>query len=243
MRNLIWTSLGILMAVFIGGCAAFEDPSQRATENAESTIVAKTISAVDIQVETVNALKLTADGAAQLTSNLTAAFVERGHLQETIDVMRGVNPGITVGGSTPVPLFAGSPTALDGGPAAGQGPSPSPGSQAIYTNPVTTTQVDANFCAIQSETSFTMDTELIYFVVTVQNLPQNVSFSMRVNRDGEPTPLDEDVNFWVSDGHYDRTCIYYGLDSNNFPFVAGSYRVTLLANGEGVATTEVFTIN
>lgn len=234
-----WVSFLILLGLVISSCAAFEDPSKRATQNAESTMMSSTISAVDTQIETVVALQATADSAVLLEAQLTQVAGERDALQLTVSASGQVTTGITVG--QPNSNVGSTPSALDGGAPAGNLPSPSPPStQTQYINGQTASQLTADYCAAAPQTTFSTTSDVIYFVVTARNLQPNVAFSLRISQEGQIRNLD--TNFWVSDGVYDNTCIYYGIDSNNIPFEAGSYTVELLADTQSIAQTN-FTIN
>lgn len=230
--------LSLIMMVLVTSCAAFEDPSQRATENAENTALARTIAVVDVQIETMVALQATADSAALLSSQVTQIAGERDALRATLNI--GV-PGANSGGFSPTsaPAPGSTPSALDGGAPAGPLPSPTTASGVQYVQATTSTTLLDNSCAANPQEMFRSDTEVIYFVVTVENLSAGTSFSLRISEEGQIRNLD--TNFWTSDGFYDRTCIWYGIDSANIPFEPGNFTAELLADNRSVAQTS-FTI-
>lgn len=237
-----WFSLWgiILFVILASGCTAFEDPSKRATENAESTALSRTISAVDMQNETIIALQATADSAALIEAQLTQVVAERNTLQLTVAAIANSNNGgvvLSQPNANPTPQGG---TTLDGGAPAGPGPSATPNQQPQYVDTRISSGVNANFCALNNQSTFSMGTTIVYFVAVGQNIPRGVNYSLRISQDGGV--LNQDPNFWTSDDFYESTCIYYEIDENNIDFEAGAYTVELLANNISVAQA-TFTIN
>ena len=242
-----WLSLvAVVMMMFVASCAAFEDPSQRATENAENTAFARTVSAVDVQLETMAVLQQTADGVEQLEAQMAQLQNDRDRLATQV-----ANGGQFVN-NAPVPTtnnddpFFTQPSpipspqqtqALGGGVPAGTQPTATITANQQFPSAVTSTAVDETACRpIGVTDTFSMETEIIYFVVSAVNLNAGTNFTLRVMQGEEE--LDIDPVFWTSDTHYEQTCVYYGLDSQNFQFLAGTYTVELLANNQLVQQAE-----
>ena len=245
LRTSPWISITILViaVLVISGCAAFEDPSVRATENANSTAISNTVSAVEQQQETVSALQATADSAVLLESQVTQISAERNKLQSTLTALQ-TSGGAALSQPTSIaPGPASTPSTIDGGAPAGPGPSPTPpagNAQARYVNPQIASSLTDSFCAANNQTTVSMGADVIYFVAIAQNIRPGVQYSLRITEGGQIRNLD--TNFWTSDDNYESTCIYYGIDENNIPFEAGTYTAELLANNEPVAQAN-FTIN
>lgn len=243
-----WLSLvAIVMLLFVASCAAFEDPSQRATENAENTAFARTVSAVDVQLETMAVLQQTADGVEQLEAQMAQLQNDRDRLatqianggqipsSASLPTVDNSNPYIT---QQPSPIPAPQETqAVGGGVPAGPQPTEAVAGNQQFPSAVTSTAVDENACRpIGVTDTFSMQAEVIYFVVTAVNLNAGTNFTLRVMQGEEE--LDIDPVFWTSDSNYEQTCVYYGLDSQNFEFLAGTYTVELLANNQLVQQAE-----
>lgn len=223
----------------IAGCDAFADPSQKATENAESTQLWATVGAIETQSSTITALRATADSAALLAAQATQLSLERDQLRGTISVLSALGnnsfssqPQPSTGGS---PLVA-TPSTVDGGVAAGVGPTPAVQSGATYSQTTTTSRLTADRCAADTTADFATSTEIVYFVTVGQNIPAGTRFSLRIS-DVNGTVLNTDNSFWTSDDIYEQTCIWYGINADNITFEAGSYRVELLANDIAVTQT------
>jgi hypothetical protein len=240
-----WFSLiAIVIVLFITSCAAFEDPSQRATENAENTAFARTVSAVDVQLETMAVLQQTADGIEQLEAQMAQLQNDRDRLATQIanggQVVNNA-PAPTIDNSDPfisqpslAPVPQQTQQALDGGAPAGPQPTGTSVASQQFVNPVTSTDIDESSCqALGVTDTFSMEADVVYFVVSAVNLEPGTNFTLQVMQ-GETT-LDTDPTFWTSDDFYPQTCIYYGMDAQNFEFVAGTYTAELLANGDIVA--------
>ncbi len=233
-RVAVWCSLLVLMG-FLSACAAFEDPSRKATQNAESTALWATVGVAQNQNETIVALIATADNASILAQAATQVSVERDQLRSTINAIAN-NP---VSSGLPVAPFGSTPPALDGGVPAGPVPTTQSGSSTnnstgTYVSGTTASTLTADFCAADSVTTFAADAPLIYFVIVARNVLANVEFSIRVSSNG--SVVNQDTAFWTSDAVYPDTCIYYALDNANIPdWAAGTYTVELLANNQSVS--------
>ncbi|MBI5929362.1 MAG: hypothetical protein HY862_08645 [Chloroflexi bacterium] len=236
-RVAVWSCLLVVMGL-LSACAAFEDPSKKATQNAESTALWATVGVAQNQNETIVALIATADNASVLAQQATQVSVERDQLRATINAVANnpVNPGLSN-----IP-FGSTPPALDGGVPAGPLPTNQAGSSTttqnngtgIYVTATTGSTLTTDFCAADSLTTFASDAPLIYFVTVARNIPSGVEFSIRVSSNG--SVVNQDTAFWTSDDVYPETCIYYALDNANIPnWAAGTYTVELLANNQSVS--------
>ncbi|MCI0712151.1 MAG: hypothetical protein L0154_18495 [Chloroflexi bacterium] len=242
-----WLSLvAIIVVLFVTSCAAFEDPSQRATENAENTAFARTVSAVDVQLETMAVLQQTADGVEQLEAQMAQLQNDRDRLATQVANGGQFNSGPVPTTNNSDPFFTQQPSpipapqqtqAVGGGVPAGPQPTQAvPGNQQ-FIGAVTSTAIDqSTFCALSPTDTFSTQAEVIYFVVTAVDLNPGINFTLRLMQ-GETT-LDTDPTFWTSDAFYEQTCIYYGMDSQNFEFMTGTYTAELLANNEVVQQAE-----
>jgi hypothetical protein len=238
-----WFSLAFIITLLGSACAAFEDPSERATANAQNTAVANTVSAIDLQNETVVALQATANNVSLLEAQVTQIAAERNSLQATVNALQGGSNGLpNSSAANTIPAPPTTPSTLDGGAPAGPGPSvtPNAGQQTAYVDTKTAGALTSDFCAANTQSSFGMEIDTIYFVTVARNINRGVQYSLRITQDGQIRNLD--TNFWTSDTSYETTCIYYGIDENNIPFEPGTYTVELLANNQPVAQS-TFTIN
>lgn len=236
-RVALWASL-LVTGGMLSACAAFEDPSRKATQNAENTAVWATVAVSKNQNETIVALIATADNASVLAQQATQVSIERDQLRATVNAISNnpVNP------SLPGAAFGTTPPALDGGVPAGPGPTSQVGgssttqdtSTGIYVSATTASTLTADFCAADALTTFAADAPLVYFVTLARNVPSGVAYSIRVSSNG--SVVNQDTAFWTSDAVYDETCIYYALDNANIPdWAAGTYTVELLANNASVS--------
>jgi hypothetical protein len=249
---LIWSKLDwgyklillVSLSLLGAGCAAFEDPSHRATANAENTIIASTLSMVELQQETMVSLQATADSAVKFSAQLTQVNSERNALRATLG---GASANTGAGGGNPnttggvvirgTPNPGATPSTLDGGVPAGTGPSPTPALSPnipAFENARTTSDLTADSCAINNQSTFSQSNNIIYFVVVARNLQAGTDFSLKITQDG--VLRNRHVSFWVSDAFYETTCVYYGIDRQNIPdFEPGNYTVELLVGEEVVA--------
>ncbi|NDJ86319.1 MAG: hypothetical protein GYB66_10565 [Chloroflexi bacterium] len=221
-------AIGLLLAL-MAACSAFEDPSKRATENAQNTEVWTRVYGLETQEATIQAMQQTADSAIVQASQLEQANTRIAELQGTNAALLS-NPGT---GATP--FVAG--TAVGGGAPAGPGPSPSalasPGSTTRYIEATTSTGQDQDGCATGTQTTFSPDAGSLYFVVRAQNVVPGISYGLRVTTNGQQVAVDPD--FWTSDVQYDETCIWYEIDDSTIAFTPATYTAELLANNAVVA--------
>lgn len=221
-----WSALFILtVTILLSSCAAFEDPSKKATQNAQSTALWTRVYDLETQQATIVALRLTADSANNMATQLANANSQINILRAT-GAAQEIRPANTPG------LL---PTPIGGGSAAGVIPSPSPSTSTgtSYVQTTVATTIDNNGCPTQSQNTFTTSTNMIYFVTRALGVTPGISFSLRVTLSNQV--IATDPNFWVSDQIYEDTCIWYGLDRDNFPFSPGMYTVEFLANNVTVA--------
>ncbi len=247
MRQQTWLLgiVGLLTAFLMSSCAAFEDPSKRATANAEDTAVAATLSVVEFQNETMVALRATADTGVALSQQLTQSANNPASTPVN-------NTNSTTGSS----VFGTAAPAVDGGNPIGTVPTPTftlpaitptvdtgAGTvETVYSRATIASSLDDAYCALNNVDTFDLtNMETVYFVVYVQNLQPGVSFSLRIeNLAGGLAAVDQ--NFWTSDGEYDSTCVYYGIDSQTMggEFLAGSFNAILQADGQNVINAEFY---
>lgn len=254
MRQQTWF-LGIvalIMAGILSSCAAFEDPSKRATANAEDTAVAATLSVVEFQNETMVALRATADAGVVLSQQMTQSA---NNPVSTSVSNTNTNTGDSV--------FGTAAPAVDGGNPIGTVPTSTFTPSAIIATPTTDTSgtngttttvysratiassLDDAYCALNNVDTFDLTSvDTVYFVVYVQNLQPGVSFSLRIeNLAGGLAAVDQ--NFWTSDDEYASTCVYYGIDAQTMggAFTAGSFDAILQANGQNVINAEFYVMD
>lgn len=234
-------SLALISIIILTGCSAFEDPSKRATANAEDTAIAATLSVVEFQNETMVALRGTADQGMILSQQMTQSA------SNPVSANNNNSNGTVFGGSTPI--------AIDGGAPGGTQPTrpPQPTSipvptatqaTAIYSRATIADELDDAFCALNEVDTFDIATvDTIYFVIYVQQLKPGVTFDLRVDRlsGGRVT---QTPNFWTSDTLYESTCIYYGIDSEDMggQLSVDSFKAILFANTVEVASAEFYIV-
>lgn len=230
LQYFLFGIISLITVSVLSSCSAFEDPSKRATANAEDTAIAATISVVEFQNETMVALRQTADAGVALSQQMT----------QSAGNPVAANPNANNTDSSKGPVTTPQPTAFGGGNSGGNSPTSiptpiptSPPATAIYSYATTTDTLDNAFCALSDVTEFSVNADIVYFVIEVQNLKPGVVFSLRVRGADGGLPGRDD-NFWTSDTLYESTCIYYGIDADTMPFEVGTYRAILLANGEEV---------
>ena len=237
----------------ISACAAFEDPSQRATENAQSTALWTLVYDFQTQKPTLEAIAQTADGAAFFATRLAQINDENNNLRATNAALLA-NPASS----------GGVPTAIGGGQPAGSIPtsnvfSSSAGSvptQVVRTSTpipantsntnvsgvtssgvrfsgsLTGTDIDDFGCVTGIQNTFAQSVESVYFATTALNVTQGVAFSLRIKDASDGRTVASDPNFWVADDVYDETCIWYNIDRSTMVFNQGTYTIELLADGE-----------
>lgn len=244
----------LVAALLVSACAAFEDPSQRATENAQNTALWTMVYGVQTEMPTMEALALTADAAVFFSTQV-------GELNRQNDSLRATNQSLLSGnrpvGTTP---FV-QPTAIGGGQSSGVFPTPTPGvagstslpdasvgtdnqggvvGNTRFSQTVTSAAIDDDGCASGITNSFASSATAIYFVTLALNVEPGISFSLRVTQNG--SEIASDPNFWTPDQTYDQTCIWYNIDRTTMDFFTGTYTAEFLANGT-VAATATFVIS
>lgn len=229
-RQVMWGSLIIILVGFISACAAFEDPSKKATENAQNTALWTRVYALETQESTIVALRQTADGSVIMQTQWADATVQVGALRATNSaLLRNPSPPTVATPNLP-------PTAIGGGAPAGPQPTEIPSLATRYSQATTSTDQDEDGCAVNITTSFEAETtELIYFIVRVSGVVPGTTYGLRVSSFGQVVAVDP--NFWTSDQAYADTCVWYGIDRDTMEFEAGTYSAELLANGVVAART------
>lgn len=222
---LLGVSVFIIFTILLSSCAAFEDPSKRATENAEITALWSEVDAINTQAPTVQAMRQTAENANLFATQLAQANADLAAARSTNVALQN-NPGAAIISTIPPSNANGQPTALGGGVPAGQGPSPVPAAQFVQTT--TTTGTNDDGCSIDNQNVFTTDTSILYFVTTALNLSSNTSFTLQITTSGQVLMTDQD--FWISDDEYNNICVWYGIDQDTIAFNPGTYTVQLLVN-------------
>lgn len=198
----------VLILTVLSACAAFEDPSQRATENAQNTALWTLVYDFQTQKPTMEAMALTADAAVQLSTQLSNVSIQNQNLQRTNDALvalarggQGLQP-TAIGGGQPAGVVPTSgvpsgsiPTTVAGQP--GQGlPTPTfnvSGSNTISTNVTGNTSSGAGFsraamslsrtddgCAQDIQNSFVQTIDSINFTTEVRNITPGIGFSLNI---------------------------------------------------------------
>lgn len=118
MRKIVlflWLFCSILVITVLSACAAFEDPSQRATENAQNTALWTMVYDFQTQMPSMEAMAATADAAILLSTQLAEADSQNRNLRATNSALLANPPQGNSG-------FAAAPTAVGGGQPAGAVP-------------------------------------------------------------------------------------------------------------------------
>lgn len=219
-QSLIWV---LLFTLLISACAAFEDPSKRATQNAQNTALWTRVHALETQESTLIALRQTADNAVIYQTQWAEATLQVGILRATNNALS--RPGAAT-------LSSGSDTVFSqpGASIPAITPQPTPDSGTRYSQTTTSISKDNDTgCAIGVQNTFDSNTDVIYFIVRALNVMPGTTFGLRVLSQNEQ--VANDPEFWTSDAIYEDTCIWYGIDRDTMPFVPGTYTAELLANG------------
>ena len=247
----------------ISACAAFEDPSQRATENAQSTALWTLVYDFQTQKPTLEAIALTADSADFMATQVAQFSAENDRLRATNAAMLA-NPASS----------GGVPTAIGGGQPAGsiptssvfsstsgsvptqvvRTPTPIPStntntnvsgvtsSGVRFSGSLTGTEIDDFGCVTGIQNTFAQSVESVYFATTALSVTSGVAFSLRIKDASDGRTVASDPNFWVADDEYDQTCIWYNIDRSTMIFNEGTYTIELLADGEvGASVTFLLT--
>ncbi len=253
-------SVLIIAMLLIGACAAFEDPAQRATQNAENTALWTMVYGFQTEMPTMQAIVLTADSAVFLSTQVAQVNNQNEFLRATNAALLSGSGGQGVAPFVP-------PTAIGGGQPAGALPTSSNNQPTIlltpntttsnttttttsndpvsiggarFTQPATSAAINNDGCASGITNTFAQSTSGIYFVTTVLDLPPGIEFGLRITQGG--TVVANDLGFWTSDTTYPQTCVWYNIDRETMSFLAGTYVAELLANNQ-VASTVTFVIS
>lgn len=264
---LFWLFSFLLLVTVLTACAAFEDPSQRATENAQNTEIWERLYDFQEQMPTMEAMAQTADAAVSFSTQLAQANSLNQNYRSTITFLES-NPNAARSGSQPTAIGGGQPSgAFPTQSTSGSNPSGSFPTQSTtravagsggngssttvasdvttsqgtrFTRSVTGTGRDSDNCATNLQNTFSSSASSIIYSSTVMDVLSGTAFSLRV-LSGDRV-IGSDPDFWVADGNYDETCIWYEIDRQTMSFTAGTYTVQLLADDEiGATATFVLT--
>lgn len=142
-----------------------------------------------------------------------------------------ITPSATIPGVTPMSMLQRTatpqPTTILADPTAPR-----------LENPVTSTGVGNDDCAVNTTSNFTTTTPEIYLVVEAVNTPADAQFGSRWSREGTVlADIDFSLNFDI-----ERACIWFFVDQTDFQFTPGNYTVDLTLNGEPAGTPVTFVI-
>ncbi|MCB9436020.1 MAG: hypothetical protein H6673_03390 [Anaerolineales bacterium] len=236
-RAIIWA---LLFTLLISACAAFEDPSKRATQNAQNTALWTRVHALETQESTMIALRQTADNAVIYQTQWAEATLQVGILRATNNALSR-NPGVASSGSGNTGNSGGSVFSTTAPTVPSITPQPTPDTGTRYSQTTTSISKDEDTgCAVGVQNTFDANTDVIYFIVRALNVTPGTTFGLRVLSQNEQ--ISNDPEFWTSDVIYDDTCIWYGIDRDTMPFVPGTYTAELVANGI-VRVRTTFVIN
>jgi hypothetical protein len=117
---LFWLFCSILLITVLAACAAFEDPSQRATENAQNTALWTMVYDFQTQKPSIEAMEQTANAAVVMSTQLANTSNENQNLRATNSAL--IAAGARQPGNN---TFGSNPTAVGGGQPAGAVPTSS----------------------------------------------------------------------------------------------------------------------
>ncbi len=230
----------VLASVLIAGC-------QRQNE-VELTLVAQKLS-LETQISAIRATATVDAERLQVTLEYMGTLVgraeeQRSQLQATL-VARGSDPssigadasqfntplptpgnGVVnnvpeAGLATPVPTVEITPQAV------------APTLQDIVMAP----GVDSNDCALNPTSTFPIDTAEIYVVATGVNLTAGTNVAARFSIAGQEIRHEFTPDFDIN-----GNCIWFFIDENDLPFIAGTWSVQLELNGASASGPIPFTI-
>lgn len=252
----------VLIITVLSACAAFEDPSQRATENAQNTALWTMVYDFQTQKPSMEAMARTADSALLMSTQLAEANNTNQNLRATNSALLAGNSSGLTGGA--------APTAIGGGQPAGAVPTSSVGQSSLGSTPfvtatsipssnaaagstsnnlpsgvtssgvrfsrsVTSTARTDDGCAEGIQNTFSQTVESIFFTSEVMDIVPGTTFSLRVKQQNDVSgerTVASDPEFWVADAEYDETCVWYNIDRSTMIFNPGTYTAEFLANGE-----------
>ena len=253
----------LLLATVLTACAAFEDPSQRATENAQNTEIWDRLYDFQEQMPTVEAMAQTADSAVFLATQLAQANSLNQSYRSTLTFMES-NAGSFGSGAAPTAIGGGQssgsfptqvpntssnsvpPTQIAASSSIGENTGSSTGqtnqttaSGTRFTRSVTGSSRGDDNCAATLQNTFSTSASSIIFSSNVFGVVQGTAFGLRIL--SEDRVIASDPDFWIADDNYDDTCIWYEIDRNNMAFNPGTYIAQLTADNE-VGATATFVI-
>lgn len=108
-------------------------------------------------------------------------------------------------------------------------------------NPRTALAAGSDGCGTNLTSSFTINTQEIYIIVTAFNLErQGTTLSARWAYEGQPVGPVYD---YTPDRDYEQLCIWFYVDQTDFDFLAGNYTVTIDIDGVPAFAPLPFTIS
>lgn len=258
MRHHLTILLPIL-ALLASACGAVLGPTaQEATLQARNNELSTQISdlratatvEVDRMMITVEHAQTEVNSVAQQRDGMRATQIARGtdatffdaNIPSQSDLPVGITPeGLIQPNLTGTEIQAAPPVTPPGGglavtPAAGgqQGigtPTPPPQTGPRLTNPMLTTAVGNDDCAVNTSTSFPDTTPEIYIVANAVEFPANTTVTTTWTREGEVM----DSYDYTYDFAIENACIWSFIDQTDFTFTPGNWTVQLqLSTGGGV---------
>lgn len=227
--------LGLVALTACGPGGLFEDSSQRATREAQSTLYAQTVFFVETQASTLVALQATAESAAIMGTQVAQLSAQNRSLQATIDAaLAGVPPAQNLQPQPP----AGQPNQAVQ-PSAGSTPlfpnlTPTQVAGAVYSEATTARFVrDSDGCAEEAVSVFAEDEDRIYMAVKAQNIQPGTTFYTRWLYNNQP---QVDTAAWTPDKFFSEICIWFYIEPTDVAFVPGNWSVQLIADEVAVVS-------
>ena len=134
------------------------------------------------------------------------------------------SPAVT---NTPHPTSA-PPATLTPEIASFASPDPNMNDGIVIENAVATTELDANSCAVGSDTRFPEDSSVIYFAAEA-TVPRDTEVFVRLFRNSSPI---QDTEIIIADQDYTDICIFFEFthDREEGFFRRGEYTAQMIAN-------------
>lgn len=107
-----------------------------------------------------------------------------------------------------------------------------------FSNLVMATGVGSNGCATNTTSQFSSSAAELYVVATANNIPAGTRIIASWQLNGQEIASYD----WTPDYNITQECIWFYVDQTAFPFTAGSWSVSLTAEGLGVGGQVSFTI-
>jgi hypothetical protein len=231
----------ILLLTACGKGQIFEDPSNRATREAEQAQLVETIDYMDHELERTDALQATADAASAMERQILDNNARSASLEATIRA--ATNPGaadVPVSGSSSG-NSGGSKWAGNNGTVNSDGGSPitsQSGGQPNFATDNTQSQAaavqtardvnDADGCAVGIANTFTSgEDSAIYLTTVARNVQPGNVYQSRWYLGGE---LRFESVTWEAGQSYDEVCIYFWVEPGDMEFTPGTWTAEMLEN-------------